>query len=180
MQKKIWHCVLILVLSLALAGNSFSVTQKKDAQETKEIYHFKRGISHFEVAIYQLTPKGRSQEAHQEYLLAIQEFKQALVSNPAHKESHRKLARVYVLMKDFEKAATQYQKLTGLDPYDIDTYVLTSLAFIECKNYEQARECLETAKVMTTDPKIVRQLELYLLKLERYVSAEKSRAQRSQ
>jgi tetratricopeptide (TPR) repeat protein len=131
-----------------------------------EVYYNKKGMSHFKKGFYEFTPQKRKKEAEQQYGLAIQQFQKALALNPDYAEAHRNLGRVYSVRGQFTKAATHYKKLTALDPHDIDSYVLTALAYAEADQYDDARAELETAKSMTTDKQVIKKLDHYIEKLE--------------
>jgi tetratricopeptide (TPR) repeat protein len=126
----------------------------------------RRGVGHFDKAFYDLTPHKRDREAVQEYDLAIAEFERELAVRPSSATAHGYLARIYYLRKQFDKAAAHYDKLTELDPFNIDAYVLAALAYAEDGSLAEARTRLETAKHQTTDPGAQSRLDEYLAKLQ--------------
>lgn len=126
----------------------------------------RRGVGHFDKAFYDLTPHKRDWEAAQEYDLAIAAFEHELAVRPASATAHAYLARIYYLRQQFDRAAAYYDKLTELDPDNVDAYVLAALAYAEAGNVTDARTRLETAKHHTTDPGTLRRLDEYLLKLQ--------------
>jgi len=126
----------------------------------------RRGVGHFDKAFYDLTPHKRDLEAAREYDLAIAEFQRELALRPASAEAHAYLARIYYLRNQFDRAATHYDQLAALDPYNIDAYVLAALAYAEDGDIAVARTRLETAKHHTTDPGAQRRLDEYLAKLQ--------------
>jgi tetratricopeptide (TPR) repeat protein len=126
----------------------------------------RRGVGHFDKAFYDLTPHKRDLEASQEYDLAIVEFQRELAVRPSSATAHGYLARIYYLRKQFDKAAGHYDKLTELDPFNIDAYVLAALAYAEDGEIAEARTRLETAKHQTTDPSALSRLDEYLAKLQ--------------
>lgn len=125
----------------------------------------RKGVGHFDKAFFDLTPHKRDLEASHEYDLAIAEFQRELAVRPASTEAHAYLARIYYLRNQLNKAASHYDQLTALDPYNIDGYVLAALAYAEDGNIAAARIRLETAKHQTTDPSILSRLDEYLAKL---------------
>lgn len=126
----------------------------------------RRGTDHFDKAFYDLTPHQRDLEAAHEYDLAIAEFQGELASNPSSTTAHAYLARIYSLRKEFAKAASHYDKLTEIDPHNIDAYVLASLAYAEAGQVAEARARLETARTQTSDPRVLTRLDDYLRKLQ--------------
>jgi tetratricopeptide (TPR) repeat protein len=166
MLKKISIFFLVLIIISAFGGLTGYGAEDPGMGVSGEAYHNEKGLSHFKKGFYSLTPQHRKKEASQEYGLAIQEFKKALAINPANAETHRNLARVYYIQKKFLQAAEHYKKLTELDPYDIDSYVLTALAYAEAQRYAEARVQLEIAKNMTADLRIIEKLDGYLEKLD--------------
>ena len=99
----------------------------------------RRGVGHFDKAFYDLTPHKRDLDASQEYDLAIAEFQRELAVRPSSAEAHAYLARIYYLRNQLDKAASHYDQLTALDPYNIDAYVLAALAYAEDGNIAAAR-----------------------------------------
>ena len=166
MLKKISLFFLVFIIISALGGLPGYGVEELGTGVPGEAYHNQKGLSHFKKGFYHFTPKHRAEEASQEYDRAIQEFKKALAINPANAETHRNLARVYYVQKKFLQAAEHYKKLTELDPYDIDSYVLTALAYAEAQRYAEARAQLEIAKNMTADLRIIEKLDSYLEKLD--------------
>ncbi len=125
-----------------------------------------RGQSHFDKAFYDLIPQHRDQDAAREYDLAIAEFQGELASNPASPDAHAYLARIYYLRHEFDKAATHYDQLTGIDPHNIDAYVYAALAYADGGHLAEARRRLETARTQTVDPHALAQIDEYLRKLD--------------
>jgi tetratricopeptide (TPR) repeat protein len=125
----------------------------------------RRGVGHFDKAFYDLTPHKRDLEASQEYDLAIAEFQRELAVRPASAEAHAYLAHIYYLRKQFDRAASHYDQLAALDPFNIDAYVLAALAFAENGQIPEARDRLAAAKNHTADPEALKRLDGYLAKL---------------
>lgn len=167
MLKKMPLIMMVIVMTSAIWTLAGYGADEPSASIPDAAYHNKKGLSHFKKGFYELTPRQRKEEAAHQYGLAIQEFKKALVVNPDYAQAHRNLGRVYSVQGKFLKAATHYKKLTELDASDIDSYVLTALAYAEAGKYEDARAELETAKSMTTDKQILKKLDDYMEKLDR-------------
>lgn len=125
----------------------------------------RRGVGHFDKAFYDLTPHKRDLEAAREYDLAIAEFQRELAMRPSSAEAHAYLARIYYLRNQFDKAATHYDQLAALDPYNIDAYVLAALAYAEDGKFAEARTRLTAAKHQTMDSGVLTRLDEYLAKL---------------
>jgi tetratricopeptide (TPR) repeat protein len=167
MLKKISRFFLIFLLTSAFVGFGAYGAEEGNSSIPIESYHNQKGLSHYKNGFYNLTPKHQKEEALKAYGLAIQEFKKALAVNPDYAEAHRNLARVYYVQKKYLKAAEHYKNLTNLDPYDIDAYILTALAYAEAKRYSEAKKELEIAKNMTADPMIHEKLNGYIEKIEK-------------
>lgn len=167
MLKKFSRFFFIFLLTSTFVGFGAYGAEEGNPSIPNESYHNQKGLSHYKKGFYTLTPKHQKEEASKEYGLAVQEFKKALSVNPDYAEAHRNLARVYYVQKKFLKAAEHYKKLTNLDPYDIDSYVLTALAYAEAQKYSEAQEELENAKNMTADPVILKKLDGYIEKIEK-------------
>ena len=165
MLKKIPLFMMVIIMTSVLGSLVCYGADDVSTSNPDEAYHNNKGLKHFKKGFYELTPGKRKAEAAQQYGLAIQEFKKALAINSDSAEAHRNLGRVYSVQGKFIKAAKHYKKLTDLDPHDIDSYVLTALAYAEAGNYEDAMAELETAKNMTTDKTIIKKLDDYIRKL---------------
>jgi tetratricopeptide (TPR) repeat protein len=75
-----------------------------------------------------LTKSGNSSEPDQDHAIAA--YEQALALDPSYAEAHLELGRLYVQMKNLEKARTQLQKAIELEPdfYEAD-YLLGRLLY---------------------------------------------------
>lgn len=166
MLKKMPLFIVAIIMTSALCSLACYGADEPSTNFPDAAYHNKQGLVHFEKGFYELTPHHRNEEAEQQYGLAIQEFKKALAIDPDYAQAHRNLGRVYFVQGKFLMAAKHYKKLTDLDPRDIDSYVLTALAYAEAGKYVDARARLETAKRMTTDEKILGKLDDYIKKLD--------------
>ncbi len=160
--------VLFSVTFFALALLALAVCVKSDAQEVSknELYYNKTGMSYFNKGYYNLIPENKKEEASQNFELAIKEFEKAIAINKNYVQAHRNLARVYYVQKKYLKAAEQYKKVTDLAPSDIDTYVITALAYINIQRYAVAKEQLKIAKTFTTDETVIQKLDGYTEKIE--------------
>ena len=56
---------------------------------------------------------------------------------------------------------------------DIDTYVLTALAYTQIQRYDEAIEQLEIAKTFATDEAVIDKLSEYIEKVEQEKRVEK-------
>lgn len=166
MLNKISRFFLIFLMTSAFVGFGAYGAEEGSSSIPSESYHNEKGLSHFKNGFYNFTPKHQKEKAKKEYELAIQEFKKSLDVNPDYAEAHRNLARVYYVQKKYLKAAEHYKKLTYLDRYDIDAYILTALSYAEAKKYSEAKKELENASNMTSDPIIQKKLNDYIKKIE--------------
>jgi tetratricopeptide (TPR) repeat protein len=135
------------------------------AEEKERTDHLEKGKAHFKSGFYQLTPKHRQGEAEQQYAQAVREFKQAIAANPDNEAAYRQLARVYAVQKKPAEAAAAYQKVIELNPSDIDTYVLASLALVESHQYDHAVKTLQAAKGYTEDKEALLKIDAYIEKI---------------
>jgi tetratricopeptide (TPR) repeat protein len=127
--------------------------------------HNQRGMEYFNKGFYDHSPKQQAVEAERNYGLALKEFLAAISADPLHPEAHKNLARLYYLKKNFDNAALMYQRVTELDPGDLDTYVNLALALIELKRFNEAVQALEKAKTQTSDPKALEKLDTYISRI---------------
>lgn len=156
-----------IVLSVLILS-ALAVCATSDAQEANknEVYYNENGMSYFNKGYYELAPKNKKEKASQNYEFAVIEFKKAIAINKNCVQAHRNLARVYYVQKKYLKAAEQYKKVTDLIPSDIDTYVITALAYTNIQRYAEAIEQLEIAKTFTSNKTVIQKLDGYIEKLE--------------
>ncbi len=138
------------------------------AEEKEKVDHVERGKAYFKSGFYQLTPKHRQIEAKEQYIQAVKELKQAIAANPDDEVAYRYLARVYAVQKKPAEAATAYQKVIALNPWDVDTYVLAALALVESQQYNRAVKTLQAAKEYTDDNMVLLKIDGYIAKIEGY------------
>jgi cytochrome c-type biogenesis protein CcmH/NrfG len=126
----------------------------------------RQGVSHFERAFYQLTPHKRDAEASREFDLAISEFEGELAARPSSAEAHRYLGRIYAVRKNFAKAAAHYDRLSEIEPLNVDACVLAALAYVDNGQVAEARGRLVAGQGRTTDPDVLAKLAEYIAKLD--------------
>jgi len=166
MLKK--NCLLFL-LTLAVFVLSFlAICSRGDAQEVHKDagYYNEKGMVYFNKGFYEGLPKGKKEEASQNFERAVIAFKEAIAINKNSVYAHRNLARVYYVQKRYLEAAEQYRKVTDLSPSDIDTYVITALAYTKVQRYAEAIEQLRIAKTFTADETVIEKLDGYIAKVE--------------
>ena len=152
---------LALIFSTGILAGSGAV----QAQSPEAVSANERGLAHFKHGYYDLTPRGRKAEAHEELAQAEKAFLRAIKSNSDFLDAHRNLARLYYLQEKFEQAAGEYTEVMRLDPDDIDNYALMALVQTELGNFPEAIHYLETAKQHTDDEQVVRKLDGYIQKV---------------
>jgi len=165
MKIKFW-VVFLIPLWLAVSGvQAMAVGQDGNSRNSGQGSPHDQGLAHFKRGFYEFLPKDHKAEAAREFEFAIAEFEKALALDPNRSQTHRCLARVYRLQERFLLAARHFQKVTELDPLDIDAYVLAADSLAEAGKLDEARLTLERAKARTADAKAIRTLDELLLKL---------------
>ncbi|MFO7962809.1 MAG: hypothetical protein R6U50_02710 [Desulfobacterales bacterium] len=130
-------------------------------REKDKSYYKQEGLKHFKKGFYELTPRGKKDEAVKHYQLAVQAFKQALDIRE-DKEIRRNLAKIYYVQEKYAMAASEYEKASKLDPYDIENYVELALSYMYLERYNEAIQTLETARAWTVDEDIIERLDSYI------------------
>ncbi len=125
----------------------------------------RNGVQHFERAFYELTPKKQDADAAREFDLAIAEFEAETAARPSSTTAHSYLGRIYSIRKDYKKAAVHYDRLSDLEPLNVDACVLAALAYAEDGRIAESRARLEAATLRTSDPRVLARLSEYLSKL---------------
>ncbi len=157
---------LVLLLGLIAPSPPPAQPDSQAQDQANQSEHVRNGVQHFERAFYDLTPKKRDAEAAQEFDRAIDEFEAEAAARPSSTAAQAYLGRIYSIRKDYKKAAAHYDRLSDLDPLNLDALVLAALAYAEDGQLAEARARLETAKSRTTAPDALARLAGYLSKLD--------------
>ena len=164
--------LLPVILLVLLAAPAWSLSgQAPPAQNAApaQSERVRQGVSHFERAFYDLTPHKRDREAAQEFDLAIAEFELELKQRPSSAVAHQYLGRIYSLRKEYKKSAGHYDRLSEIEPLNVDACVLAALGYGESGDYTQARVRLLEAKRRTSDPVALETIAGYLVKVDRLI-----------
>jgi len=156
---------LFLWTASALTAAGPSPQKTPGAPGRDQTTHLQRGLTSFEQGFYEFLPKGRRAEAEEAFIVAARELELALGSEPDNARAHRTLARIHSLRKDHAAAAEHYRRLTEIDPFDVDAYVLAAVSLVEAGRFDEARIELERAKGRTADARTLIRLDGYLAKL---------------
>ena len=166
MVRRLMPLVLLVCLAMPLPAQPRPAdSQVHNPQDRSE--RVKKGVSHFDRAFYELTPRKRDAEASREFDLAIGEFEAELRERPTSIEAHRYLGRILTARKQFLQAARHYDAISGFDPGDVDACVLAAVAWADAGELGEARTRLLKARGRTTDPGALARLNEYLAKLDR-------------
>lgn len=166
MVRQFLPLVLLIVL---LVPASAEPGQGPPAQQnpTGQSERVRQGVSHFERAFYDLTPHKRDLEAAQEFDQAIAQFELELKQQPSSAVAHQYLGRIYSLRKDYKKSAEHYDRLSEIEPLNVDACVLAALGYAESGDIPAARERLAEARQRTSDPVALARIAEYMAKLDR-------------
>ena len=155
----------LLVPAPAEPGQGPPARQSPTAQSER----VRQGVSHFERAFYELTPQKRDREAAQEFDQAIAQFELELKQQPSSGMAHSYLGRIYSLRKDYRKSAAHYDRLSEIEPLNVDACVLAALAYGEAGEFVEARARLTEAKLRTSDPAALARIAEYLAKVDKLI-----------
>ena len=161
----------LVLLTALLLPASAEPGQGPPAQQdpTVQSERVRQGVSHFERAFYELTPRKRDREAAQEFDQAIAQFELELKQQPSAAVAHQYLGRIYSLRKDPKKSAMHYDRLSEIEPLNVDACVLAALAHGEAGDFVEARARLTEAKRRTSDPAAHARIDEYLAKADRLI-----------
>jgi Tfp pilus assembly protein PilF len=177
MPRKSLVVISLIFLAAAFAAAAAMSPQKAPGaparDEARPQTHLQRGLAGFERGFYELLPKGRRAEADAAFATAVLELELALEAEPRNAQAHRTLARIHSVRKEHLAAAEHYRRLTEIDPFDLDSYVLAALSLGEAGRFGEARTELERAKGRTADAHALALLDGYLAKVD---EAEKKAA----
>jgi tetratricopeptide (TPR) repeat protein len=127
----------------------------------------RQGVSHFERAFYELTPQKRDREAAQEFDQAVAQFEGELTRQPSSAVAHQYLGRIYSLRKEYRKSAQHYDRLSEIEPLNVDACVLAALGHAELGEMAEARLRLTEAQQRTADPVALARIAEYMAKLDK-------------
>lgn len=159
----------LVLLTVLLSPAWAESGQAPPAQKSPTIQseRVRQGVSHFERAFYQLTPQKRDREAAQEFDQAIAQFEAELTRQPSSAVAHQYLGRIYSLRKDYRKSAEHYDRLSEIEPLNVDACVLAALGHAELGEMAEARLRLTEAQQRTTDPIALARIAEYMAKLDK-------------
>ncbi len=166
MVRKLLPLVLLTVLLVPAAARSGAPppVQQNPAEPSARV---RQGVSHFERAFYELTPQKRDREASVEFEQAIAAFELEVSRQPSSAVAHAYLGRIYSLRKDFRRSAAHYDRLSEIEPRNVDACVLAALAYGELGDAAHASARLEAARQRTSDPDVLARLAEYRARLAR-------------
>jgi tetratricopeptide (TPR) repeat protein len=161
---------LVLLIAL-LVPASAEPGQGPPAQQnpTVQSERVRQGVSHFERAFYELTPHKRDREAAQEFDQAIAQFELELKRQPSSAVAHQYLGRIYSLRQDYRKSAEHYDRLSEIEPLNVDACVLAALAYGETGDFAEAKARLVEARQRTSDPVALARIAEYLAKVDKLI-----------
>lgn len=165
------HVLAFVLLALLLSPGTAVPGQGPPPQQnpTVQSERVRQGVSHFERAFYDLTPHKRDLEAARAFDQAIAEFELELKQRPSSAVAHQYLGRIYSLRKEYRKSAEHYDRLSAIEPLNVDACVLAALAHGEAGDFVEARARLIEAKQRTSDPAALARINEYLAKVDRLV-----------
>ena len=152
--------LLVLVADQAAGPGVRAQSQPRQSEQVRQ------GVRHFERAFLELTPKKRDVEAAREFDLAIAAFEAEAAARPSSATAHSYLGRIYTLKKDYKRAAAHYDRLSAIEPLNVDACVLAAVAYAEEGRTAEARARLEAAKRRTSDPIALARLDEYVRRLD--------------
>ena len=98
-----------------------------------------------------LVEKGDNAYKQQKYNEAIDCYTKAVVFNPSDEIVMLKIANIYKILGNNDKALNFYDKILTIDPDNTDAYFNKGLVFANQKKYDDAIKCFE--KVVELSPK---------------------------
>jgi len=161
----------LVLLTVLLVPASAEPGQGPPAQQnpTLQSERVRQGVSHFERAFYELTPQKRDREAAQEFDQAIAQFELELSRQPSSAVAHQYLGRIYSLRKDYRKSAEHYDRLSEIEPLNVDACVLAALALGEAGDVAEAKLRLLEARQRTSDPAALARITEYIAKADKLI-----------
>ncbi len=157
---------LVLLAGLAALPGVQAAPPQQSSSQSAQSEQMRNGVQHFERAFFELTPKKQDADAAREFDAAIAEFEAEIAARPSSADAHGYLGRIYNIRRDYAKAATHYDRLSELEPLNVDACVLAALAYAEHGRLGESRARLEAARLRTSDPVVLARLAEYISKLD--------------
>jgi tetratricopeptide (TPR) repeat protein len=152
MQKTLCFSAIVVFLFLAFTASTDAVVASKtDAHQTET--HYQKGMRLYRTGFYEFMPRNQQKQAYHYYQLAEKEFILQLHDIPSDIPAGLALARVYHVQKKYLKAAKQYQKMTELDPANLDTYALAAASFAKAEHFRSAEDQVKAAMALAKQPR---------------------------
>lgn len=156
----------IFLFSFLIACNIFLTTNfiSNDAfalnnQDSKLVKYFNNGLK--------LAEKKNFNDA-------INQFLKAQQIEPSDKDTYRMLAYCYLQTYDTLSAILNYERIIGIDPYDLEIRIYLSSAYMNQKRYDDALKQLEYAlNVQPSNPKALLNLALLYDRQKNFMEAKK-------
>jgi len=158
--------LLVLLVGLVPPPAMQATPQRQSSNPAAQSEHVRNGVQHFDRAFYELTPKKQDADAAREFDAAIAEFEAEAAARPSSAVAHSYLGRIYSLRKEYAKAAAHYDRLSEIEPLNVDACVLAALAYAEDGRLAESRARLDAAKLRTSDPVVLGRLAEYMSKLD--------------
>jgi tetratricopeptide (TPR) repeat protein len=168
MARQVLPLVLLTVLLVPVWAESGQAPPQRQSF-TAQSERIRQGVSHFERAFYELTPQKRDREAAQEFDQAIAQFELELKQQPSSAVAHQYLGRIYSLRKDSRKSAQHYDRLSEIEPLNVDACVLAALAWGESGEFVEAKLRLLEAQQRTSDPIALARIAEYIAKVDKLI-----------
>jgi Flp pilus assembly protein TadD len=124
------------------------------------------GLKHLNEAYFKALPQKNHRRADTEFALAERAFKKAIEMKPGSVEPYLHLGRTYHLQKKYRQAAETYVEALRLAPHDKKIYLKLASAQEMAGNLEGAVKTLQDLRAQETDPRAIRILDDFILKLE--------------
>jgi cytochrome c-type biogenesis protein CcmH/NrfG len=166
MARQFLPLVLLTVLLVPVLAESGQAPPQRQSP-TAQSERVRQAVSHFERAFYELTPQKRDREAAQEFDRAIAQFELELKSQPSSAVAHGYLGRIYALRGDHRKSALHYDRVSEIEPLNVDACVLAALGYAEAGDVAEARLRLAEARLRTSDPVALAKIAEYTAKLDK-------------
>lgn len=158
--------LLIALLYPASAATGQPLLNPPDQRTQSE--HIRQGVSHFGRAFFELTPRHQDADAARAFDEAIACFEREVRERPASAVAHAYLARIHAIRGNHHQAARHYDRVSDLEPANVDACVLAALALGRLGDWEGARQRLLAARSRTSDPEVLARLADYLARAERH------------
>ena len=154
------------ILFLAILFLTFAGLFSHAEAQSEEDFE-KKGLKHFDSAVFKAIPQKNKARADAEFALAETAFQKAIEKNPNRVNAYLHLGRTYSAQKKYAAAAETYRSALVIAPQQKEIYLRLASALEKNGDYRGAINALEDLRALESDDRTIRVIDDFVGKLEK-------------